>query len=421
MTRRVALAVLGAGPIGLEMALAAAEADIDFVVLEASEAPAGNVRDWGSVRLFTPWSMNVSPRARARLQESGCVCPDDDQCPTGQELFDLALEPISRLPEVVDRVLCGSRVVAVSRDGLLKNDEIGRPTRASRPFRILFEGPDGEDVLLADRVVDCTGTYHNPNSLGSGGIPAPGERGAAARIVRRIPDLETEAAIFDGRRILLVGGGHSAQTAAVALADRIQERPDTRVTWALRSAEPDFAPDPHDLLRARSALHAAAQEIVDHGRGIRVLPGRIVERLSSEADGVRVTLQSAPGASGRDGSDSVIGASEEVEVDVVLALTGAVGDHTLYRQLQVHECWATSGPMKLAASLLADGSADCMAQTGHGPEVLKNPEPDFYILGSKSYGRNNSFLLRVGWEQVEDVISILSAQQTIAMAGERQE
>ena len=100
---------------------------------------------------------------------------------------------------------------------------------------------------------------------------------------------------------------------------------------------------------------------------------------------------------------------EEVEVDRILALTGSVGDHMLYRQLQVHECYATSGPMKLAAALLgeAGGSADCLTQTSHGAETLVNPEPGFFLLGSKSYGRNSTFLMRVGWQQVEEVFGLM--------------
>ncbi len=46
-------------------------------------------------------------------------------------------------------------------------------------------------------------------------------------------------------------------------------------------------------------------------------------------------------------------------------------------------------------------------QTSHGPETLVNPEPDFFILGSKSYGRNSTFLMRVGWQQVDDVFRLL--------------
>ena len=125
--------------------------------------------------------------------------------------------------------------------------------------------------------------------------------------------------------------------------------------------------------------------------------GCVVEALRSDGDLVAVTLRDAAGA------------LEEIIVDRVIALTGFVGDPSIYRQLQVHECWATSGPMKLAAALLGAGSADCLAQTSHGPDTLKNPEPDFFLLGSKSYGRNNTFLLRVGWEQVTEVFELLAA------------
>ncbi|MFL6236784.1 MAG: flavoprotein, partial [Thermoanaerobaculia bacterium] len=98
---------------------------------------------------------------------------------------------------------------------------------------------------------------------------------------------------------------------------------------------------------------------------------------------------------------------ETVEVDRILSLTGAVGDHGLYRQLQVHECYATCGPIKLSAALLGAGSSDCLTQTTHGADTLTNPEPGFFILGAKSYGRNNTFLMRIGWEQVGEVFGLL--------------
>jgi hypothetical protein len=32
------------------------------------------------------------------------------------------------------------------------------------------------------------------------------------------------------------------------------------------------------------------------------------------------------------------------------------------------------------------------------------------VLGIKSYGRNSTFLLRVGWEQVQEVFTALDAE-----------
>ena len=54
--------------------------------------------------------------------------------------------------------------------------------------------------------------------------------------------------------------------------------------------------------------------------------------------------------------------------------------------------------------------ADCLDQGGHGIDALRSPEPDFFVLGSKSYGRNNTFLLKVGFEQVDDVFAHLRAR-----------
>lgn len=71
-------------------------------------------------------------------------------------------------------------------------------------------------------------------------------------------------------------------------------------------------------------------------------------------------------------------------------------DPTIYRQLQVHECYATAAAMNLSASVLGAASADCLAQPAPGADTLTNPEPDFYILGAKSYGRMNTFRCALG-------------------------
>jgi hypothetical protein len=86
------------------------------------------------------------------------------------------------------------------------------------------------------------------------------------------------------------------------------------------------------------------------------------------------------------------------------------GHFTLYRQLQVHGCHATASPMKLAAALLGAEGGDCPAQESHGAETLVNPEPGFFLLGAKSYGRNSQFLLRIGSDQVDDVFGLLDAR-----------
>ena len=393
------IAILGAGPTGLEAALAAIDGGFPFTLYEASASVAGDVRRWGHVRLFTPWSLNVSPRMRRHLFQAGVEVPDTDECPTGHELIAGLLEPLASLPQVAEGLRTGTRVLEVGREGLVKSDEIGTGKRAEHRFRGLVADAEGNECVdTADVVLDCTGSYSNPNATGNGGIAAPGERQLDEVIRRHIPDFAAEAESWAGKTTLVVGAGHSAQTAVADLATLAEKHPGTRVLWALRAEEPGFAPDDKDPLPERSALLARAAELAGGASlAVEVLPGVVVDSLTRHEGKTRVALR---------GSD---GGTRTVDVDWVLSLTGYVGDHGLYRQLQVHECYATSGPMKLAAALLGAGSDDCLDQGGQGADTLVNPEPGFFILGSKSYGRNNTFLMRVGWEQVEVVFGLLAA------------
>lgn len=92
-------------------------------------------------------------------------------------------------------------------------------------------------------------------------------------------------------------------------------------------------------------------------------------------------------------------------MDHLLSLTGYLGDSGIYRQLQVHECYATGAPMNLSATLLGAAGGDCLAQPAVGLDVLRTPEPGFFVVGAKSYGRLSSFLLRVGYDQVDQILS----------------
>ena len=157
---------------------------------------------------------------------------------------------------------------------------------------------------------------------------------------------------------------------------------------------------PEDPLGGRRRLTEAAESLFRGASpSVEALPGLVVDALEGEGGRLRVRLR---GAGGR---------RRDVRAHEVVSLTGGVGDHTLYRQLQVHECYATAGPMKLAQGLLEAGSADCLRQPSQGIESLRNPESGFFLLGDKSYGRNSAFLLTVGWEQVTEVFGELAQRR----------
>lgn len=394
------LAILGAGPTGLEAALAAAGGGFPFTVYEVAPSVAGNVRAWGHVRLFTPWEMNVSPRMRRHLGAAGIETPESAECPTGRELAERLFEPLAGLPEIAPHLRLGTRVLGIGREGLLKHEEIATAERGRRRFRLLLADDDGREwTETADLVIDATGTWGNPNTLGDAGIPAPGERTFDGEIRRDIPDFAREAAEWAGKSVLLAGAGHSAQTAARELARLAQAAPDTQVVWVLRNPEPSWGTHPGDPLPERAGLAATAATLAaGASSAVEVRRGAAVDEISKPNGRFRVVLRNGSGL-------------ETVEVERILSLTGYVGDHEIYRQLQVHECYATCGPIKLSGALLGAGSSDCLTQTSHGADTLTNPEPGFFILGSKSYGRNNTFLMRIGWDQVEEVFGLLDSRQ----------
>jgi hypothetical protein len=236
------------------------------------------------------------------------------------------------------------------------------------------------------------------NWLGAGGAPAVGEAAAGGRIEYRLPDLERrDRSRFAGRRVMVIGAGHSAATAVGALADVVAEAPGTRVAWVTRSGRErpvvEVAGDP---LAERARVTSRANAISSGGASwLERVPGARVRALVPDGAGVRVEVEN--------------GAAAAIEADVVLALVGYRPDPGLARELQVQTCWATEGTYPLAAALLARGagSGDCLAAGGLGPDTLRHPEPGYYAIGAKSYGRNPDFLIRAGIEQVDQLFEIL--------------
>ena len=133
------IAIIGAGPTGLEAALAAHEKGYTFTLYEEGDEVASYVRSWGHVRLFSPWDLDVSPRARKLLTEMGHEVPEGPDCPTGSELADLVLQPLASSDIIAPCLELGVRVEAVSREGLLKSDAIGDPARAESSLQASTE------------------------------------------------------------------------------------------------------------------------------------------------------------------------------------------------------------------------------------------------------------------------------------------
>jgi thioredoxin reductase len=104
--------------------------------------------------------------------------------------------------------------------------------RDQQPFEIRLQ--TGE-TIDARAVIDASGTWLTPNPAGSGGVAAPGELAFSDRIAYGTPDVVGHhRSRYAGKRVLVVGSGHSAFKVILDLMVLADEEPGTRIIWAMR-------------------------------------------------------------------------------------------------------------------------------------------------------------------------------------------
>src|SRR5262245_425294 len=90
------VAVLGAGPIGIEAALYAKVCGHAVSVYERG-AIGEHVRRWGHIKLFTPFGVNCTPLglAEVRREKAGRSLPAEGDLVTGRQFVDAYLTPLA--------------------------------------------------------------------------------------------------------------------------------------------------------------------------------------------------------------------------------------------------------------------------------------------------------------------------------------
>jgi len=394
------IAIIGAGPVGLETALYARCLGYEVDLIERGQV-ADSVRGWGHVKMFTPFRMNRSVLGlqAIRAQDESYQPPADDDLISGQRWVDDYLVPVARSDLVASELLEHTEVIAIGRAGADKRAPMGDERTECGDFELLLADMDGRERRHTARIViDTSGVSRNPNRLGAGGIPAIGERPFRNRILFGIPDVVgARRHEFAGQHTMVVGAGYSAATNVAALAELAQVDPESKIFWVTRrtTAQP-IRRIVDDSLRERDRLASLANDaaVQSNGAVIHLAGSQVAEIRRGESDSSLVVRLSGEHAG-------------EYPIHHLIANVGSRPDRGLYRELQVHECYASEGPLKLAAHLMSHTSADCLDQTSGIAETLVCPEPNFFILGTKSYGRNSNFLFALGLEQIRETFAIL--------------
>jgi hypothetical protein len=253
-------------------------------------------------------------------------------------------------------------------------------------------------------VLDASGTWGTPNPMGANGLPAIGERENAARIAYGMPDvLGSQRARYAGKRVLVVGAGHSAAGTLLALAKLADQVPGTRLAWTLRGHNfaRIFGGGENDGLPARGALGQRLAQLAASGR-LELHPDFRTREISLVDGALRVE------GLGPDG-----GARSIENVDEVVVAAGGRPDLGITSELRLKLDWWIESTEQLAP-LIDPNEHSCGTVRPHGHRELAHPEPRFYAVGAKSYGRAPNFLLATGHEQVRSVVAALAGDMAAA-------
>jgi thioredoxin reductase len=400
-TEHLPVAIIGAGPVGLAACAHLMLRDQPFILFEKGTSIASNIHSWKHVRVFSPWQYNIDKASKAILKQSNWTEPAEDSLPTGQELIDQYLKPFSEIPFIRDRIHLNSRVISIGRKN---SDKMKTSGRQGLPF-VIDVVTDGQlRRFEAKAVIDASGTWNTPNPVSAGGVYAAGEIQNSNRIFYGIPDiLDEHEHRYKNKKVLVAGSGHSSINALLALAELKEKHPSTEIHWVLRkkNLRDVYGGQESDALEARGALGIKIEKLVNEDR-ISVYTPFYIESVVNIDDHLAVIGY-------QDGEQKAL-----PYIDEIISNTGSRPDFSFLREvrLSIDHSLESVGAI---ADLIDPNIHSCGTVRPHGEKELRQPEKDFYIVGSKSYGRAPTFLMATGYEQVRSIAAAISGDMQSAL------
>jgi hypothetical protein len=434
------IAVIGAGPIGLEAALYGRFLGYEVTVFDSGPV-AANVQDWQHLPLLTPFQDLHSRLGRYAIttQNPQHVFPDSASCITGQQWRQSYLVPLAETDLLAAALRTHHPVLAVSRCHYPKHHPANGSRRWQDGFQVTWSDPQGQQQSdTFDFVLDASGTFQHSQDWGPGGGPAVGqaalltqtrENPAVASAVHWVPpDFAQQPARWERARILLIGDSLIAAHAALEWRRHVSTG---QLCWALphdiHSAK-TFPVVPADPLPARDRLLTAANDLIAQHRAASLVQAMNMRQAASAAqltqvlgctslnsiawDADRQALQAqllqwtevdweaAPDDFEEPDEEAITG-----EFDHVIIAVGHRVDETLTRALQVPRCPSTECTVGVLSDLQSWDEAsggDRFRLTLDDPVGQLTPEGRFFVLGTKSFGRQPNYFHRIGLQQVRN-------------------
>lgn len=392
-TQDYPIAIVGGGPVGMAAAAQLTERKLPFILFEAGNSVGSSLLDWGHVRLFSPWRYNIDKAAERLLQEINWQKPYEDGLPTGSEIVKDYLVPLNFHPRIEPYVHLSTKVLSITKRGIHKTRTEGRE---KVPFMIKVLENGTARTYEASGVIDATGTWLNPNPIGAGGVPASGELENKRNIAYRIPDiLGKDREKYADKNVIVIGSGHSAINSLLELATLKVDHPATQLHWVLstENLEQIYGGKEDDALEARGALGVKIEKLMCSG-ALKIHNPYFIHEIARENGLLKV-------------KGFLKGQAFDIDkVDEIIANAGTRPDFSITREVRVQYDPALECVPELT-ELIDPNIHSCGTVRAHGELELRQPEPNFYVVGIKSYGRAPTFLMATGYEQVRSIAAYL--------------
>lgn len=155
-----------------------------------------------------------------------------------------------------------------------------------------------------------------------------------------------------------------------------------------------------DALEARGTLGSRIHQLVDEGN-VEVMTPYKIQYVARTKNGM-----------------DIVGHQDEQEIKItdiheMIVNTGNRPNLSMISEIRTSIDTATES-VEALAPLIDPNLHSCGTVRPHGEKELRHPEKDFYIVGSKSYGRAPTFLMATGYEQVRSIVAYLTGDYEAA-------
>jgi len=279
--RTTDIVIIGAGPIGIELAAAVKAANLEYLHLEAGQI--GSTMQW-----WAPGTKYFSSPERIAIAGVPLIVADQDKA-TRENYLDYLLAVVGTHQLNIQTY---TRVNTIEK----ANDGFNLTTTRSftgvgGPEELNYTPSSTTETIKAKRIILAIGDMHTPRMLG-----VPGE--SLPHVSHYLSDVHQYA----NQRVLIVGGKNSAVEAAIRLF-----RAGAQVTMSYRGES--FDPD-----RIKYWLHPEIEYLIKKNK-IEFIPHSTIESIDEQA----VQLST----------------NQSIPADFVLLLTGYQQDQSLFHQLGI--------------------------------------------------------------------------------------